>query len=583
MSYLAYKSKYNPRPKINITNPNSSIKVGYEDVIKTLKKNDLNGKTLVFEVYPQTDLNELLTCIIQPLSPDQIIDVNDAAVSTDVFEDMMKDYITDDRVFGYMSGHQITDFFDEAKLEAMKEDISIGKFNVVYGTGASLVTEGDILIYCDLARWEIQQRYRNGAANWLSDNASEDKLRKFKRGYFIEWRVADRLKIDLFDRVDYLLDTNLQGNPKLLEGSSYREGLDQVTRQPFRLVPYFDAGVWGGQWMKEVCHLDKDKVNFAWSFDGVPEENSLYLAYGNEYIEIPAINLVLSRPIELLGEDVYERFGAEFPIRFDFLDTMEGQNLSLQVHPITSYIKDQFDMTYTQDESYYILDAVEDAHVYLGMKEDADKNDMLTDLRAAERGEKTFEDERFINRFLAKKHDHFSIPAGTIHCSGAGSMVLEISATPYIFTFKLWDWDRVGLDGKPRPVYIDHGEKVIQYDRRTEWVKDNLVSPIEVISESQECREERTGLHSLEFIETRRHWFKDKVNHKTNGVFNMLNLVEGEEAIVESPTGAFEPYVVHYAETFIIPASVEAYTIRPYGDSVGKEIATIKAYVRSED
>ena len=61
---------------------------------------------------------------------------------------------------------------------------------------------------------------------------------------------------------------------------------------------------------------------------------------------------------------------------------------------------------------------------------------------------------------------------------------------------------------------------------------------------------------------------------------NVLNLVEGEEAVVESPTDAFEPFVVHYAETFIIPASVGEYRITPCGEAVGKECGTIKAYVR---
>ena len=93
-------------------------------------------------------------------------------------------------------------------------------------------------------------------------------------------------------------------------------------------------------------------------------------------------------------------------------------------------------------------------------------------------------------------------------------------------------------------------------------------------------REERTGLHEREFIETRRHWFTEKVLHQTDGGVNVLNLVEGREAIVESPSGAFEPFVVHYAETFIVPASIGEYTIRPYGESMGKECATIKAYVR---
>ena len=74
---------------------------------------------------------------------------------------------------------------------------------------------------------------------------------------------------------------------------------------------------------------------------------------------------------------------------------------------------------------------------------------------------------KYINFFPAKKHDHFLIPAGTIHCSSANCVVLEVSATPYIFTFKLWDWDRVGLDGKPRPIHVEDGKKVIDYQRTT--------------------------------------------------------------------------------------------------------------------
>ncbi len=63
----------------------------------------------------------------------------------------------------------------------------------------------------------------------------------------------------------------------------------------------------------------------------------------------------------------------------------------------------------------------------------------------------------------------------------------------------------------------------------------------------------------------------------------MINLVEGREAVVESPDHSFEPFVVHYAETFIIPAAAGAYTIRPYGESVGTQCATLKAFVRTEE
>jgi hypothetical protein len=160
-------------------------------------------------------------------------------------------------------------------------------------------------------------------------------------------------------------------------------------------------------------------------------------------------------------------------------------------------------------------------------------------------------------------------------------MVLEISATPYIFTFKMWDWGRLGLDGRPRPIHLEHGLKNIQWDRTTAWVRENLVNCFENIAVGQGWREERTGLHEREFIETRRHWFTGKVPHDTRGGVNVLNLVQGREAIVESPTGAFPPFVVHYAETFIVPAAVGNYTIRPFGEAGGTECATIKASVRT--
>ena len=160
-------------------------------------------------------------------------------------------------------------------------------------------------------------------------------------------------------------------------------------------------------------------------------------------------------------------------------------------------------------------------------------------------------------------------------------MVLEISATPYIFTFKMWDWGRLGLDAKPRPIHLNHAIPNVQWDRTTRWTEENLVNQVQLIAEGDGWTEERTGLHRREFIETRRHWFTKVVPHDTGGGVNVLNLVEGEEAIVESPTRAFEPMVVHYAETFIVPAAVGAYTIRPHGAAVGTECATMKAFVRT--
>jgi mannose-6-phosphate isomerase class I len=413
------------------------------------------------------------------------------------------------------------------------------------------------------------------------DNSQEEATKQYKRGYFLDWLLCDEVKKPLLEKADYWLDTVIPEHPKMISGATLRAGLEKTAKRPFRVVPFFDPAPWGGQWMKEVCGLDPKESNYGWCFDCVPEENSLYLQVQGQLFEMPANNLVFFQSRQLLGAPVEARFGQDFPIRFDFLDTMGGGNLSLQVHPVTQYIRDHFGIPYTQDESYYLLDAdPEKATVYLGVKKGIDRKEMLRALWEAQREGKPFDAERYINRWPARKHDHFLIPAGTIHCSGEGAMVLEISATPSIFTFKLWDWGRLGLDGRPRPINIEHGSHVIQWERDTDYVRQHLVHQVTPIAEGDGWKEERTGLHENEFIETRRHWFIKKVPHNTGNSVNVLNVVEGEEVIVESPKGSFEPFVAHYAETFIIPAGIGDYTIRPYGLSEGKRCGTIKAYVR---
>ena len=583
------KSNYNKQPYIEVKGyENNHSWQGYGNIVGEVLRaaGGLKGERTIIAVdfYPGVRTEELKENIIDKLQGDLVIFTDEDIFETNEYiTDKIAEYMTDDRVFGIMCHLNFKDFINADKLNEVSRKISEAKGRiVVYGAAACLLVKPDIHIYADMARWEIQQRYRSGEiSNWKHDNFKDDALVKYKRGFFFEWRIADRYKKERMDSFNYVLDTNLRNNPKMITGEAYIQGLRQAARQPFRVVPFFDPEVWGGQWMKDICDLERDTENYAWCFDCVPEENSLLLKVGEIIAEIPSIDLVFKYPRELLGDKVHARFGTEFPIRFDFLDTMGGQNLSLQVHPLTEYIQEKFGMNYTQDESYYLLDAKEDGCVYLGVRADTSKEEFFSDLEKAQQGIMDFPAEKHVNKFKAKKHDHFLIPAGTAHCSGDNTMVLEISSTPFIFTFKLWDWGRLGLDGKPRPIHLEHGKAVLQFDRNTEWVEKNLINKIEILSEGDGWKEERTGLHEREFIETRRHWFSSAVSHDTNGGVNVINLVEGREAVVESADGRFEPFKVHYAETFIIPASVGKYTIRPCGESEGKTIGTIKAYVRT--
>lgn len=535
----------------------------------------LNSSHIAIDCYPGVNIVALHHEIVLHWPHVTLVNAENYALPSHAYRELIAPWLGEDRVFGRMSPLTLDDIYSPAQRQQALQDIAAMQGPViVIGVGASLLVPTAPIIYVDITRWEIQLRFRQGASNWLTTNPTEDILRKYKQGFFVEWRIADRHKENIVPKSTFYVDGTSPNWPWMFT-SDYFIALAATAKRPFRLVPYFDPGVWGGQWMKKVCHLDPQKPNYAWSFDGVPEENSLLFSEAHHRIESPAMNLVLFASTALLGQRILNEFGKEFPIRFDFLDTMGGGNLSLQVHPLKSYIREQFGMKYTQDESYYILDATPDSVVYLGFKPGIDHQAFERDLAAAARGEMRFPDEHYINKIPVKKHDHIAIPAGTIHCSGSNTMVLEISATPYIFTFKLWDWGRLGLDGKPRPIHLQHGLRNIQYNRDEGWVHREILSLRHPIT----AQTEETGLHPSEFIKTWRHTLSTTpLRLSTQGSVNVLNLVEGTRARVESVNGSFAPYDVYYAETFIVPCAVGEYTVRSL--DANEPCMVIQAFVK---
>lgn len=570
------RANYDKYPSTKV---DGNIWLGWKDI-----RSELSGRKLLAVDFYTGVMEEEVIEAFGPIGADLVINTRDLLKPEAEIRRMTERFMTDDVLFGYVTNMQLRDYFQPEKVEQARWKIEQVQGNVlVVGTGAAWVVQGmdATVVYADMARWEIQQRFRTHKVKALGvDNRDEAVSMQYKRGYFNDWRVCDKYKNEIFYQIDYWLDTHQGDIPKMIEGATFMEGIERTVRTPFRVVPFFDPAPWGGQWMKEVCDLDRERDNFGWCFDCVPEENSLLLNVSGTLFELPSVDLVLLKSRDLLGEPVEARFGKDFPIRFDFLDTIGGGNLSLQVHPTTQFIREQFGMYYTQDESYYMMDAEEDAVVYLGLKTGIDRQVMLADLRKAQETDFVFDTEKYVNKIPAKKHDHFLIPGGTVHCSGANSMVLEISSTPNLFTFKLWDWQRLGLDGKPRPINVERGKEVIDWKRDTEYVEKYLRNHVQPIASGDGWEEEKTGLHENEFIETRRHWFTKSVTHHTNNSVNVLNLIEGNEVIVESPVNAFEPFVVHYAETFIVPACVGEYKISPVNMAEGERCATIKAYVR---
>lgn len=407
------------------------------DAVRRIIREETESPVVAAEFYPEVHREELVRELTD--TGYHMVDAESCCVSNEAYHRLIDPFLTDDRVFGIMNTLKLTDIYETQKIEETRAYVNglvqSGERVILYGVGAAIVAgETADVVYFDMPRWEIQCRFKEGMSNWKTENGDGDRLKKFKQGFFVEWRMADRHKRELLDRMGWVVDTVAVGNPKIVSGDGFRQGLKQLSREPFRLVPYYAPEVWGGQWMREICEIDGDADNYAWAFDGVPEENSIFLRFGEVRMEFPAIDVVFYRPKELLGSRVHARFGDEFPIRFDFLDTVGGQNLSLQVHPLTEYIQNTFGMHYTQDESYYILDCSDDAVVYLGLKEGIDKDEMLRELEEAQAGGRPFAAEKqdkdtgiYYNGVHTVIRDHVRY-AGEINRDlygyNAGSMIL---------------------------------------------------------------------------------------------------------------------------------------------------------------
>ena len=516
------------------------------------------------------------------------IDTRPALKEPAVLARELQEFLTEDPVFGRACDRDLTLFFDPGRWQTLVETVQaamrsaeVGPLFIV-GSGAVLSPLrrfSDVLLYAAVPRETIFFASEAGIGRNLGDDQDRGKWPRYKRSFYIDWPVQDRHFFAVLPACDFLIDMHDVARPAFVDVQRFLEGLAYAAQRPFRIRSIFMPGVWGGHRLQHLIPgLPPEWPNCAWGFEVVAPENSLTFELGDVSMRVPFNLFMHFQAARILGRDNHRRFGDFFPIRFDFLDTIEGTNLSLQVHPPDAYINADFGEPFAQHEMYYILETRPNAKVYLGLQETTSREDLLNDVTRAQSEQIPFEITQHVNAWDAARGDLFVIPAGTVHCSGANNLVLEISATPYIYTFKIYDYLRPDLDGQPRPISYQRAFEVIDFHRKTGWVREHLLARPRRLAEGKGWRrllmtDSELVFHSVERIEMTASYADTT---EFDGV-HMLCVVEGQgvRVVREADGAALE---LSYAETVIVPGACGHYRLEPLGEA---EVQVVKAYVRS--
>jgi mannose-6-phosphate isomerase class I len=492
-----------------------------------------------------------------------------------VIEELVQPFLgTYDSVWGTKTSLHLKDFYETENLARQLPENQYD-LNIVIGPAAILCGWNAPVIYIDLPKNELQFRMRAGSITNLGNDQAIEPFQMYKRFYFVDWVVLNEHKKTILDKITVIADGQWLNDINWMFKATLVEGLNKISRSVIRVRPWFEPGIWGGQWIKNnIKSLNNDVVNYAWSFELIVPENGLVFESNGHLLEVSFDFLMFQNGEQVLGKHA-NQYGDEFPIRFDFLDTWQGDNLSIQCHPKLKYIKEVFGESITQDETYYILDCQKNAKVYLGFQENINPEQYKSALEKSQAEGRAIAIEDYVQAHTAKKHDLFLIPNSTVHSAGAGNLVLEISATPYIFTFKMYDWVRLDLDGNPRPINIEHAFNNLDFSRKGNRVQQELISKPVIIAERDTWQLIHVPTHAEHFYDVHRIEFDQEVTVETGDSCHVMMLVEGQQISIETLDGTRQEFA--YAETFVVPAAAKSYILTNLGKGRAK---VIKAFLK---
>jgi mannose-6-phosphate isomerase class I len=476
--------------------------------------------------------------------------------------------LPDDPDFTRLADGRLADLLDVQDHHGPPADGAL----LVHGPGAALLPH-DVLWYADRPKRHAEAEITAGTGRNLGQRTGAGTTRRL---FYVDWPLLDRHRDALLADVDRWFDVQDPDRPTSLDGATLRSTAAELAGRPFRTRPFFNSTSWGGHWAQRELGVHPDAPSTAVGYELIaPESGVLLGGSGEAQVEVPFAAVVALHPTAVLGADVHRRFGTSFPVRFDYLDTVGGGSLSVHCHPQPEYMSRVFGWPYTQHETYYVMETSGGRSIYLGLHEDVDVPTFNAQAHAAAHDGVPFDITDHVQEHPATAHQLYLVPAGTPHGSGEGNVVLEISATPYLYSLRFYDWLRRDAAGRQRPVHVEHAFRNLDATRQGKAVHEQLIQDARALRTGDAWCEELIGALPEMFFEVRRLVLDEggRAPLRTVGSFHVWTVVEGEGAVFSTEA---HTHRLAYAETLVVPASVGDYTVEAAG---GGRVRLVQALV----
>jgi mannose-6-phosphate isomerase len=321
------------------------------------------------------------------------------------------------------------------------------------------------------------------------------------------------------------------------------------TLYPIRFRPILKETLWGGSTLRERFGKKADadaRVGESWEINGITGASSVAdngFLKGNSLEEIAEVYMG-----DLIGDHVWDKYAREFPLLVKLIDARD--TLSIQVHPDDSLASERHH-AWGKTEMWYVIDAEPGALIYTGFRKKTGREEYLAHLADSTVA-------GIINATPVFPGDAFFIPAGTVHAIGAGVLLAEIQQTSDV-TYRIYDWDRVDDDGRPREMHTELALDAIDFDRDDTGLI-RITPEINQAVMLAECEYFRTSL--LQFD---RPLIKDLSLTDSFVIY----ICTGSMAVIDCLGHTEE---VRAGETILIPASADSVTLIPQGSATLLEV-----------